>query len=200
MTQKHLVLDYDVYLRLTKRKREIGLSLRDIGNLILREALSQPRLLVNTVGDRLAELGLVDAEQFQNVLDLAVSEIRQAAENSHELMSPAEDGSLSAGSWKLLPVHRSSDDAFQIVEARARDARKKPIPLHVHEEDEYFHILGGHVLIVDEGQQVILGPEDCHKIPRGHVHNATPLDGSVYAMITFVPAGPLFSESVTREE
>ena len=86
MTQKHLVLDHDVHLRLAKRKREIGLSLRDIGNLILREVLSQPRLLVNTVGDRLVDLGLVDAEQFREALEHATAQIRQSAEISQDLV------------------------------------------------------------------------------------------------------------------
>lgn len=194
MPQKHLVLDYDVHLRLMKRKAATGFSIRDIGNLILRETLSQPHLLVDVVGEKLVDLGLLTPEVYNQAVDQAVKEINQRAVNCQELVSSGEDGTLIAGSWRLLSIHRSEDDTFQIVEARTKDARKKSIPPHIHDEDEYFHVLEGRVLVTDEGQQVILGPESCYRILRGHAHTATPLDGSVYAMITFIPAGPLFSE------
>ena len=97
MTQKHLVLDYDVHLRLMKRKSETGLSIRNIGNLILREALSQPHLLVDAVGEQLADLGLLTIEMYRQSVEQAVKEINERVAHCQELVSSGEDGTLIAG-------------------------------------------------------------------------------------------------------
>jgi len=195
MRKKHLVLDNDVHLRLQKRKKSTGLTQQSIGNLILRSVLSQPNLLMETVGKKLADSGAIPLEEYEEVVKSAVRDIGQSATEGTTLLEPGPENSLVTGSWQVNLLHRSPDDSFQIVEVRARNARKEPIADHIHSEDEYVLVLSGCVMLGDAGRHVLLEPDSCYRIQSGHLHSLVPLGGDVQTLITFVPAGPLFSEA-----
>lgn len=146
------------------------------------------------MGKRLADAGLIPIEEYSEIVRQAMEDIERIAINSGEFFQRGEDGSLVSGSWRITETYRSSDEAFQVIEAEAMDAYKRPLPRHIHDEDEYMHVLSGHVMLLDEGQRVMLGPSSCYRIMKGNLHSATPLDANVRTMITFIPAGPLFSK------
>ena len=72
-------------------------------------------------------------------------------------------------------------------------ARKGPVAHHIHDEDEYMLVLSGCVMLEDAGLHTLLDPGSCFRIQSGHFHGATPLGGDVQTLVTFIPAGPLFS-------
>ena len=194
MPKKHLVLDYDVHLRLQKRKRKTGLSLRSIGNMILRAVLSQPTLLTDAVGKRLVDSGLLELDAYEEAVRQAVEDVERASLDGTELAVPGQDGNLVSGSWELRNAYRSPDEAFQIIEAWAADPRKKATATHSHAEDEHMLVLSGSVMLTEEGQEMILSAGMCYHILEGRIHSAIPLDTSVRILTTFIPAGPLFSQ------
>lgn len=194
MRKKHLVLDNDVHLRLQKRKKSTGLTQQSIGNLILRSVLSQPNLLMETVGKKLADLGTIPLEEYEEVVKSVIRDIGQSAAKSTALLELGPGDSLVTGSWQVNLLHRSPDDSFQIVEAWARNARNEPVAHHIHSEDEYVVVLSGCVMLEDAGRHTLLDPGSCFRIPTGDLHSLVPLGGDVQTLVTFVPAGPLFAK------
>jgi len=195
MAKKHLVLDHDVYLRLQKRKKATGIAQQSLGNMILRSVLSQPNLLIEVVGRKLADSGAIQLEEYNEAVLSAIRDIRQAATEGSTLLETGPGNTLVSGSWEVRPLYRSPDGSFQVVEVGARNARKKPIAYHVHSEDEYMLVLSGSVLLEDTGRHMLLDSGSCCRIQRGSIHSAVPLGEDVQALTTFVPAGPLFSQS-----
>ena len=195
MRKKHLVLDHDVHLRLQKRKKSTGLTQQSIGNLILRSVLSQPNLLMETVGAKLVKSGTIPLEEYEEVVKSAIQDIGQSAAKGTALFEPGPGNSLVTGSWQVNLLHRSPDESFQIIEARARNARGEAIVHHIHDEDENMLVLSGCVMLEDAGRHILLEPDSCYRIQSGHSHSAAPLSGDVRTLIVLVPAGPLFSEA-----
>jgi len=199
MKKKHLVLDHDVHLRLQKRKKLTGLAQQSIGNLILRSVLSQPNLLMETVGKKLADSGAIPLEEYEEVVRSAIRDIGECAAKGTDLLELGPDSSLLAGSWQVNLLYRSPDDSFQIVEARARDARKEAIACHIHSEDEYGLVLSGCVMLDKAGQSTLVDAGNFFRIRSGYFHSLTPLCGDTKTLITFMPAGPLFAEGVSTD-
>jgi mannose-6-phosphate isomerase-like protein (cupin superfamily) len=196
MRKKHLVLDHDVHLRLQKRKKSTGLTQQSIGNLILRSALSQPNLLMETVGKKLADSGAIQPEEYEEIVKSAIRDIGQTASTDTALLEPGPGDSLVAGSWQIEQLYCSPDNSFQVVEAWARNARNEPVAHHMHSEDEFVVVLSGCVMLEDAGRHtLLLEPGSQFRIQSGHLHSLVPLGRDVQTLITFVPAGPLFCEA-----
>ena len=190
MARKHLVLDYDVHLRLQRRKNETGLALHDIGNAILRSVLSQPLLVVDAVRDQLIQSGTCSQEAFQDALRSGIQRINVLARGEQELLSsPGKNGDSASGSWSIHSLYRAPDGGFELFEARARDARKRPTPLHLHDEEESLQVLSGNVLVVDEIHHLLLTSGDCHCVERRHAHSVTPVTKDARVLVTLIPAG-----------
>jgi len=195
MAKKHLVLDYDVHLRLKSRKRSTGIPQQSIGNMILRSVLSQPDLLIDAVGKKLADLGTIEPEEYSNIVRDAIQRIERTAAEGSTLVAAGSEDMLVAGSWKIRPLYRCPDGSFQVIEVMARNARKEPISYHIHNEDEYMLVLAGCVMLEDTGRHLLLDCGSSCRIQHGSAHSATPLGGDVRALVTFVPASPLFPQS-----
>jgi len=196
MSKKHLILDYDVHLRLQKRKAQTGLTQQAIGNLILRSVLAQPNLLVEVVGRKLADSGAIPLEEYEELVRSAIQDIGRNTASGADLLEPGPGNNLVAGSWQVNLLHRSPDDSFQIVQARTWNARKAPIAHHIHSEDEYGLVLSGCVMLEVAGQHTLVDCGSCFRIQRGQSHSLVPLSGDVQTLITFVPAGSLFSDEL----
>jgi len=72
------------------------------------------------------------------------------------------------------------------------------VPLHVHEqEDELFLVLAGELVVIDEGQEVVLGPGEFCIVERGREHRIVPR-GKV-RLLLFEPAGIAHTGAVRAE-
>ena len=94
---KHLVLDDDVYLRLSRRKARTRLTMRTIGNSILRSMLSHRRL-PDAIGERLIRMGKVSREEYARVLEESIKEVEKTPPRVAEIIRATDHRSFTSGS------------------------------------------------------------------------------------------------------
>jgi len=197
-TRKHVNLDMDVHLKLTKQRRRSGLTIKAIANAILRCALSNGQLFRETIGDVLIEKGYITSEEFAEVTEQAHRRARTNAEPDCDAFMQRSDGAYSAGSWMIRTVHACPDNSYQVLKASARDARKRPTRFHVHEVSETVLVLSGHVAVHLEDRLELLDPLDSTSIPQGVAHSLTPLTADTVLSVTLVPGSKAFQHTAPQ--
>jgi len=188
------VLDYDVHLHLKRGKQRLGITVKELGNTLLRRVLSQP-LLDEVIGQRLVQMGRLSPEEYTQVVAEATNEIRKRAAKAKDLIRINPDHTLIFGPMQVRSVVRDPDGAFQVFESRLEDLRKKPIPPHHHDEEQQFIIvLSGKLLVDVEGSPSLLEPLMSLHIPSGAVHSSLPLTEELRLLTINVPAGPDYAK------
>jgi len=184
--RKHLVLDYDIHQKLRRRKRETGLTLRQIGNSVLRCVLSQPKLLSDRIGERLVATHRITQEEYQSLLSAVIAELSNEAVDGQTLLKEVEPGTYTAGSWKIREL--SLDDAAEhgLAEYAARDARRRSTGTHIHRWKEILLVLSGEVLVMMGGEHRLVGPTQTLVIPAGTAHSKIPLTRETRALVVFL--------------
>jgi len=190
--RKHVALDLDVHLKLAKQRRRSGLTIKAIVNNALRCALSDGQLLRDSIGEVLTDRGYLTEEEYVEIVEQACRSARSHASPDHEAFERLADGTYCSGSWTIRPTHASADDAYETVEASARDARRRSTHSHVHEVSESVLVLSGHVAAHIEDRIRLLDSLDSICIPEGIAHSLTPLTPDTVLSITFVPSSGVF--------
>jgi len=186
-TRKHLVLDDDVYLKLKRRKARTKFTVKRIGNSLLRSELSH-RSLPEAVGKVLVDMEKLSPEEYKEVLAEAERQIKTVPRSISEISKVSESNTFTSGSWKWKEIWKSSDEAFQVLESWARDAKKAPMQLHYHSEHEYLIVLAGRVSVQTETRDHILEAGDSFCISPELVHSTVPLTRDVRVVTISVPA------------
>ncbi len=190
MSQKHLVLDPDVHERLKSRKRQRGMTLREIGNAILRSVLNHPALS-DEIAKKLVSQGKISVEDYRRARDEVVRELDSFHRQVDEVLKATTRGTFVSGSWEVKVAQAGREFPYQIVDAWATDAKREPLPLHCHDaSDEYLLVITGRVLFSMEEHETLLEEGQIHRIPAGRPHAATPLTPATRAVVIFCPPDP----------
>ncbi len=186
-SKKHLVLEDDVYLKLKRRKTQTKLSVKAIGNSILRRALSRPPL-PEAIGDKLVKMGKVSKEEYEQAVTEAIKDSQKIPAHVSEIIKPTDRNTFVAGSWEFKELCRSQDGAFQVLECWARDETKTFVQPHSHSEFEYFIVVAGRVQFESEMGNQVLTPTDSLCIPPERLHSNAPLTKDTRALVVSMPA------------
>ena len=192
-TRKHVNLDMDVHLKLTKQHKRSKLTIKSIANSILRCALSGEKLLREIIGEVLIEKGCIAEEGYVDVVDHAFERIRARATADQTVFEKCSDGEFTAGSWKIKVLHCCPHGSHQVVEASGRDARRRSTSFHVHSVTETAVVVSGHVIVHLEDRIRLLDPLDSICILPGTAHSMTPLTANTVLSITLVPSCEAFA-------
>lgn len=186
-TKKHLVLDPDVHAKLSTRKRRSNLTIREIGNTMLRSVLSRPSLS-EIIGKRLVEAGIVTAEAYERVRAEA---LQDAAVHIHEpsrVVHWTPRGTFVSGSWEAQETFRSPSGDYQVLEAWARDGREHPMPTHCHKGIEILFVVNGALLAtLEDAQAEAILAGSVLRIPATMSHTIAPVARETRAVIVLTP-------------
>jgi len=194
---KHLVLDDDVYLRLSRRKVRTRLTMRTIGNSILRSVLSHRRL-PDAIGDRLIRMGKVTREEYERVLAESLKEVEKAPPHVSKIIHATDHKSFTSGSWEFQELWRKPNGAIAVVECWARDAKRVPMKSHFHAESEFLIVTRGRVQVQTERETRVLEEGDSFSLPAGQIHSNGPLSDDARMFVITTPA--LSDLATTRSE
>lgn len=186
-TQKHLVLDDDVYGALLGRKDLTGRPISRIGNSILRAHIAAAHL-EDLIGKELVETGRISQDEYREVLHQALTELRRSFQPGRAPVEVSADGRMVSGSWEIENRFRSEDGSFQILECWARDSLQQPMGQHTHDADEYLIALNGSTLFVMSGLPFTLVKGNVLQVPARAEHSAVPLDSDCHLLAVTVPA------------
>ncbi|QAA75963.1 MAG: hypothetical protein BIP78_0195 [Candidatus Bipolaricaulis sibiricus] len=176
MKIQHLVLDDDVHRALKARKKQVGITVKEIGNSALRAALALPTL-DEMIVEKLVETGKITPDDYDAAVAAAQAHLRAAQRKAIELFRPAPGSkSVSVGSWTVREIYRSKDDSYAVFEHRARDGRRIAPPLHYHTESHVWGIvLSGKILARTAQEERVLGVHEWTYYPPGVAHCSAPL-------------------------
>lgn len=191
-SHKHLVLDPNVHLKLRRRKRQTGLTVKEIGNSALRSILSRP-LLSEVIAEKLIEMGKLSPQEYERLVAEASREVNNKIDQIDSLIQRTTKQTFSSGSWELKEVYCSPDGAYQVVESWARDDKKTPMPSHQHEVCEFVIVLAGKVHLIVESKEHLLNALTVFHILRGHVHSGAPLTRDTRVVTVITPPIPEFA-------
>jgi mannose-6-phosphate isomerase-like protein (cupin superfamily) len=185
-TKKHLVLEDDVYLQLRKRKARTSLSVKTIGNAVLRSGLSHS-LLTDMIGRKLVEAKKITKADFSQAVEAAISELTNTVHSFAKIIRKTNDNSFVSGSWEFKESFVPKDKSFQVWQCWARDSKKKPMPCHVHDATEFAVILAGKAQIMLEEAMHVLGPGESICILPEHIHSTGPLTEDTRMLVITTP-------------
>lgn len=189
---KHLVLDPDVHERLKSRKRQLGTTVREIGNAVLRSVLDQPPIS-EVIAKKLIREGKISAEDYHLAREEALSELHGLHREVAEVLHSKEGGTFTSGSWEVSIGQSGAALHYQVFDAWALDDEGRPLDLHCHaESNEYFIVLEGRVLITLNEKEIMLDKGDCFRIQPGLAHAVTPLTNTTRAVVICQPPDPSF--------
>ncbi len=188
-SKKHLVLDDDVYLKLSRRKARTKLPAKTIGNSILRSVLSRPHL-PDAIGERLVKMGKVTREEYEWALEESIKEVEKVPTRISEIIDTTDRRTYTSGSWEFQELWRSPDAAIAIIECWARDAKSKPMRSHFHAENELLIVTQGRVQVQTETQTEALNAGESFSLPGGHIHSNGPLSDDARMFVITMPALP----------
>ena len=195
-SEKHLVLERDVHLRLKEKKRQTGASAKEIANSILRSVLSRPTL-TELIGEKLVQMGKLTTDEYARITAEVIKDAQSIATPFDSVIRITSRKTLTTGSWEAREIYRSPDDTFQLVEGWARDERKNPTGIHYHEQYESIVVLTGKVAVQIETKEQILSPMDTICIKPHAVHSTTPLTPDTHVVVINNPTWP---DYVGRQE
>ena len=189
---KHLVLDEDVHRKLKQRKKETGLTVREIGNSVLRSVLWR-HSLSELIGKKLVDSGVISAEEYARIREAALKEAAVERHETKALIKVTARGTIVTGSWEVREVSCPNDSLYQVLEAWARDGRARPMPPHSHPGDEYFIVLKGRIrATVEERETEIVKAPGCLRVSAGAIHSVAPLTRDTRSIVVLSPPEPAY--------
>jgi len=192
VADKHLVLDEDVHRKLKQRKKETGLTVREIGNSVLRSVLWR-HSLSDLIGKRLVDSGAISAEEYTRIREEAVREATIKLHNTKAAIKVSKRGTIVTGSWEVREISCSSDGLYHVLEGWARDGRGRPMPPHNHEGDEYFIVLKGRISAsIEEREMELVKAPGCLRVPAGAIHSVAPLTRDTRLITVLSPPEPAY--------
>ena len=185
-TKKHLVLDYDVHLRLQRRKKQLGLSIKAIGNAILRICLDKSPSMFALLGDELIGMGRITPDEYNAAIERTLKRAAQIYAADDVFLLSAGEGSVPYGSWELKCLYGPEDDGTRVFSLQTRDKRGLMTPVHCHREDLHALVLSGKVVFQVGADQHVVGANSGIHVPAGQVHATSPLSSSARMLIALV--------------
>lgn len=191
MKVKHLVLDNDVHERLKARKRETGLTVKEIGNTALRAFLLREAREERIV-EELVKSGLITREDYEQAAAQAAEELRSGYLSIRDLARVDADGSLRGfvrGGWAGREVARCPKGSWQIIEAWARDGRRELTPSHTYPGVQaYGVLLSGKILLVCGSETTVLAAPQVFQFASGHTCASAPIGKKTHLLMILSPA------------
>jgi mannose-6-phosphate isomerase-like protein (cupin superfamily) len=189
---KHLVLDSDVHDQLKSRKVKRGATLREIGNTILRSALTRPALS-EAIARELISKGKISPADYAQARDAVIRKEAALHRPITEILALTDRKTFLSGSWEISPLPLGETGAYHAFEAWAIDDKKRPLSLHCHaKSDQYFIVIQDRILVaLDEGER-ILKEGEMYRVPAGQPHAVTPLSASSRFVAVCRPPDPGF--------
>jgi mannose-6-phosphate isomerase-like protein (cupin superfamily) len=198
MPDKHLVLDPDVHESLKSKKRERGMTLREIGNAALRSALDRPALS-DAIARQLIAAGKISSAEYDRARKEALEELEASHRSVAECLQPTESGTLSSGSWEIAGTDPRGGSDYHILEAWAVNGNRDPLPLHCHENsDEFIIVVAGEVLVALEEGERTLERGATIRIERGTPHAVTPMNADTQIVVVCSPPDSSILEALKR--
>lgn len=192
-TNKHLVLDADVHKALKEKRKGAGLTIREIGNSILRGVLSRP-FRSEIIGKKLIEKGMVTPEEFTDLMTEVVSETTTLANPYAELVEITPNRTLLSGNWESRELFVARDGSFELLEGWVRNGEYAQVKSHYHNQSELIFVLSGEIEIrTDIGKHKLEALESV-LIPSKVMHSTTPLTSNARILITNVPSWSEFRQ------
>ena len=111
---KHLVLDEDVHRKLKQRKRDTGLTVREIGNSVLRSVLWR-QSLSELIGRKLVESGALSAEEYTRIREAALNEAANELYTTEKAIELTEKGT---GGHRGRVLHSNTKISALLTEQR----------------------------------------------------------------------------------
>ena len=103
------------------------------------------------------------------------------------MTATAPESNLSQLLETVVTMREGTDSPGSLAVLEATISRDEMSPLHVHEEDEAFHVLEGSIVLYSGDTRVRLEAGDAYLAPKGvpHAHRADGEDAR-YLSVTFV--------------
>ncbi len=189
MKIQHLVLDDDVHKALKARKKKTGITVKEIGNSVLRAALSIPTK-EELIVEKLVETGKITRKDYDQATAAADRALKAAQKRAVEAVTrDVARKTLTIGSWEGHELYCSPDNLVQIFDHWARDAKKIPTPELVHDESDVWAIVvSGKVRLRVGKEERVLGPHEMAHVGPGTPHVSTPLTRATRVILVFMPA------------
>ena len=93
------MLDRDVHLKLRRRKRQTGLTVKEIGNSVLRSMLSRP-LLSEVIAEKLVAMCKLSPKEYGGLVAEATREVDKATKQIDSWIQRTTNGTFVSGSWE----------------------------------------------------------------------------------------------------
>ncbi len=185
---KHLVLDPEVYELLALRKKATGLTMKELGNLVLRASLGLPSPWENAL-HALVRSGKLKPEDYDEALNLVLEEMNAQVIRVDELGASGHQSEGSLGSWAGRELARAPDGRWQVMEAWGQDNRRAFTLPHLYRHVEAVGLLvsGQLALRCPTGIEIFEAPHFFH-FPKGHVCASAPLSTETRVVLIFFPA------------
>ncbi|MFH1609498.1 MAG: hypothetical protein ABID40_02585 [Candidatus Bipolaricaulota bacterium] len=190
MGAQHLVLDDDVHVALKRRKKNTGVTVREIGNSALRAALSVRTHRDLTV-ETLIETGKVTQADYDRAVASAAQALKEKYKPIQEMLVAVPEQTYVCGSWEARDLVRAADGSYQVVEAWAKDVKQKISQAWSEgEHDVDVVVLKGKVRVETAEGPHTFGPPDSLHCPVGQAFLATPVTRTTRMIVVFSPALP----------
>jgi len=181
---KHLVLDYHVHQLLVSARRRTGVSMRRIGNTILRCSLRRWATLHRLLGDALHEVAGVREDQFTRAIAMAFERLHETSQLDSDFCTGESPLQVWNG-WRIRSLDDEMEGSTRVLEYTLVSHRLVAMPLHCHEEDVHLLCLNGHALLTISGSQQLLAPNQSANINAGADHSVVPLSQDIRFLATF---------------
>lgn len=190
MGAQHLVLDDDVHVALKRRKKDTGVTVREIGNSALRAALSVSTHRDLTV-ENLIATGKITRDDYDRAVASAAHALRAMYKPIQAMLAAAPERTYVCGSWEARDLVRAADGSYQVVEAWAKDVKQKvPQAWSEGQHDVDVVVLKGKVCLETEQGPHTFGPLDSLHCPADQAFRATPVTRTTRMIVVFSPALP----------
>ncbi len=188
MKIQHLVLDNDVHKALKARKKQVGITVKEIGNSALRAALLVPTKQ-ELIAQKLVETGKITREEYDRAVAAATRSLKSGRAAARQPIVPPLDGTtVTVGSWKGAMIHRDPQGMYVLFAHEAADGKKTPSTLHDHSEAQSWAVvLQGKVRWRIGAEERVCGPGEPVLIPPGVLHNSAPLTRNTVMLMLMSP-------------
>lgn len=188
-SDKHLVLDGDVHKALKEKRKGVGLTIREIGNSILRAVLSRP-FPSEIIGKKLIEKGMITREELADLMVEVAGETTSLANPYTELVEVTANRTTISGNWETRELFIASDGSYELREGWVRNGEHEKVKPHYHDQPELIFVLNGRVEIDTDLGKHKLETLDSVLIPPKVIHSTSPLTSNARILITKVPSLP----------
>ncbi|MBU1050921.1 hypothetical protein KKG90_12980 [Candidatus Bipolaricaulota bacterium] len=185
-TKKHLVLDHDVHLRLRRRKKTLGISIREIGNSILRICLDRSIPMIELLRDELVDMGKITTAEYDTAIELAMKRLARTCTTDDAFLPSGTEGSSKSGSWDICHLCHLGPGNVRVYGFSARNMRKLMTPTHYHMQDLHALVLSGVVAFHVGTEQHHIGASSGFHIPAGQLHSTVPLTSDARMLVALV--------------